>query len=448
MRDRAGRNIVFNAVGEGLWGLLSGLVASSTVLVVLLRQYGASTVMVGAVTAIEIASTLAPQLLGSLLFASRQGRQRRLVAWHFVAIIPFLLAISAIAFFAPRWQPGLVRWLVLVSFGCYMSGIGVVLAAWFDWLSGVFARTTRGRALGLGFGSSALLNLAGGLAAGRLLALQDRLPAFALLYLLASLAGTASILTFGLLIDDPESRRPDDRPPMRLAEMTAWFRRSLADRNFRRFLAGRLLAMAGFTIVPFLAIFYTSAEGGSLAAAEVVTLGVFMPVGAALSNFAFGWLGDRHGHRIGVMAGAALQTAAIAAALLGRGAAGCAAAYFAAGLCGGAAAVSHLNMVFETCPHDHRLAHITIANLVLSAGVVFPLLSGVVVERLGLATLLRASLAASGGAFIWYLAMVREPRRSEGHGGTAGSALPLPEAADRRCAPGLDPTIERNRRAK
>ncbi len=410
MRGRAGRNIVFNAVGEGLWGLLSGLVASSTVLVVLLRQYGASTVMIGAVTAIEIASTLAPQVVGSLLFASPRGRQRRLIVWHLIAIIPFLLAIGVIAYLAPRWQPGLVRWLVLVAYGCYMCGIGVVLAAWFDWLSGVFPRTTRGRALGLGFGSSALLNLAGGLAAGRLLALQDRLPAFALLYFLASLAGTASILTFGLLIDDPASRRPDDRPEMRLAEMAVWFRRSLADGNFRRYLAGRLLATAGFCIVPFLAVYYTSADGGSLAPAAVVTYGVFMPMGAALANFAFGWVGDRHGHRIGVMAGVLLQMAAITVALLGRGAAGCAAAYFAAGLCGGAAAVSQLNMVFETCPHDHRLPHITIANLVLSAGLVFPLLSGFVVERLGLAALLRASLVVSGAAFVWYLAAVREPR--------------------------------------
>ncbi len=376
----------------------------------LLRQYGASTVMIGAVTAIEIATSLAPQVLGSLLFGPREGRQRRLVAWHFVAIIPFLLAISAIALFAPRWQPGLVRWLVLVSFGCYMCGIGVVLAAWFDWLSGVFPKTTRGRAFGLGFGASALLNLAGGLTAGRLLALQGRLPAFALLYLLASLAGSASILIFGL-IDDPASRVPDERPPMRLDEMAVWFRRSLADRNFCRYLAGRLLATAGFCVVPFLAVHYTSARGGSLPPAEVVTLGVLMPLGAGLANFAFGWLGDRRGHRIGVMTAALLQMAAIAAAVLGRGAAGAAAAYFAAGLAGGAASVSQLNMVFETCPHDHRLPHITIANLVLSAGLVFPLLAGWVVERLGFAALLRASLLVSAAAFLWYLAMVREPRR-------------------------------------
>ncbi len=431
MRDPAGRNIVFNAVGEGFWGLLNGLVASSTVLVVLLRQYGASTVMIGAVTAIEIASSLAPQVLGSRFLASHAGRQRRLVVWHLVAIIPFLLAIGVIAFLAPRWEPGLVRWSVLVSYGCCMTGIGVVLAVWFDWLSGVFPRTRRGRALGLGFGASALLNLAGGLAAGRLLALQDRLPAFGLLYLAASLAGTASILTFGLLIDDPGSRLPDDRPPMRFAEMAAWFGRSLADTNFRRFLAGRLLATAGFCIVPFLAVYYTSAEGG-LAPAQVVTYGAFMPVGAAISNLAFGWVGDRHGHRIGVIAGALLQVLAVAVALLARGAAGCAAAYFAAGLCGGAGAVSQLNMIFETCPHDHRLPHITIANLVLSSGVVLPLVAGIVVQSFGLDTLLRASLGLSAAAVAWYLLMVREPRAARPSAAGGGQGEAADPAAERR----------------
>ncbi len=406
---RDSRNITLNATGESLWGMLNGLVASSTVLVVLLRQYGASTVMIGAITAIEIGSTMAPQILGSALFASGAHRQRRLIVWHLAAIIPFLLVIAGVTFAGPRWHPAAVRWGVLAAYAGFMLGIGVVLAVWFDWLSGVFPQETRGRAFGLGFGASAVLNFGGGLIAGRLLALQDRIPSFSILYAAAAICGTASILTFSL-IDDPNRLAAGAVPRPRVTEMIGWFRVSLADRNFRSFLVGRVLASAGFCIVPFVAVYYTSPEGGSLSPAQVVTLGVFIPAGAALSNLAFGWLGDHRGHRLGITAGAALQVLATVILLIARGPAGCACAYFAVGLCGGASAVSHHNMIFETCPHGNRLSHITIANLVLSCGVVFPLLAGVVVQTLGLRALLAGSLAASGAALFWFLLRVKEPR--------------------------------------
>jgi MFS family permease len=418
MRSNDNRNMALNAVGEALWGLLGGLITSSTVLVMLLRRHGASTLMIGAITAIEIGSSLAPQIVGTLYLSSRSGRQRRLIVFHLVGIIPFLVAIGAFALAGPALSPALVRWGVLACYAGFMCGIGVVLAVWFDWLSGVFPQATRGRALGLGFGLSSVLNFTGGLLAGKLLALQDHVPSFSLLYLGAAVFGTASILTFGL-IRDPHDADPDPVRRPSMAELTGWFRQSLADRNFRRFLAGRLLTTAGFCIVPFLAVHYASPGGGGLTAAEVVTSGIWMPAGAAIANLVFGWIGDRSGHRVGIAAGAALQALAILAALLVPGRTGCALVYFAVGLCAASAGVSHQNMIFETCPHGHRLSHITIANLVLSAGVVFPLLAGVVVEAFGLAVLLRASFAVSAAALLWILLLVREPRQATppGNGG-------------------------------
>ena len=406
---RDGRNMTLNAAGESLWGLLSGMIASSTVLVVLLRRYGASSVMIGAITAVEIGSTLMPQILGNYLFASKATRQRRLILWHLVAILPFLLVISAISLNASRLPAAAVRWSILGAYACYMLGIGVALAAWFDWISSVFPQVVRGRAMGLAFGASAILNFSGGLLAGRLLTFQDRLPVFSMLYLFAAVAGSASILTFGRL-DDPGRGTGERTPAPRLKELFGRFAHSLSSVNFRRFLVGRIMATAGFCIVPFLAVYYTAAEGGGLDAAQVVSFGAGMPAGAALASLAFGWIGDRRGHRFGMVAGAAMQVVVVILLLSTSGPLSAAAVYFTVGLCNGAGAVSHFNMIFETCPHDHRLSHITIASLVLSLGVIFPLLAGFVVQELGLRTVLRAALVLSGGAFLWYLTMVREPR--------------------------------------
>ncbi len=351
VKPDTGRNVASHGVGEGLWGAFGGLITSSTALVVLLQRHGASTAMIGAITAIEIVMTMAPQVLGSMLFSSPIGRQRRLIGWRFAAILPLVAAIGVVALLAPRLP-----------------------------------------------------------AAGRLLSLEGRLSSFAILYLAASLFGGVSILAFSL-IEDPEGDRGEGHPGLTPADMARWFRLSLADRSFRRFLAGRMLTTAGFCILPFVAVHYTSSQGGSLPAAQVVTLGVLMSAGAAISNVAFGWIGDRRGHRVGVTVEAALQALAIAIVLHVPGPAGCAAAYLVVGLFGGASNVANLNMVLETCPHGHRLPHITIANLLLSARSVFPLLAVLIVARLGFAVVLRGSLALSAAAAAWCLFLVREGRQ-------------------------------------
>jgi MFS family permease len=89
----------------------------------------------------------------------------------------------------------------------------------------------------------------------------------------------------------------------------------------------------------------------------------------------------------------------------------CVAAFAGMGICGGVSVVSHSNMLFETCPHDHRLAHITVGNLVMSAPLIAaPLLAGVLAAQLGLAALFRVCLAISLAAAAWILLRVREPR--------------------------------------
>jgi MFS family permease len=68
-------------------------------------------------------------------------------------------------------------------------------------------------------------------------------------------------------------------------------------------------------------------------------------------------------------------------------------------------------MLLETCPHDHRLAHITVGNLVLSVPLVLsPFLAGVAAEHFGIRPVFMTCLVFSILAFIWCLLKVKEPR--------------------------------------
>jgi len=410
-RARHVRNLTVFTVGESFWGFQQALVASSTVLVMLLRAYDADKLMIGAVGAVETAAVVLPQVLGMYLFRSRRRRKHQIVAWHLLAMLPFLFLIGGTVLLGDgRLPPSAMAWLLLGLFGCYMAAMGVVVAVWMEWLASIFPQRMRGMAMGLSFGCSAALGTLGGLLAGWILRHAAGTAAYGWLYLAAGTFGTVSILCFLAVREEPLADGDDARPPAPMA-LLRLFRHSLGEPNFRNFLAGRLLATAGFSVMPFVALHYASAEGGGVAPGTIVACGAAATAATAIGNLALGRLGDRHGHRWGILVGTAGQLAALAVMLTGRGQLACILTYAAAGVAIAASFTSHANMVFETCPHDNRLAHITLGSLAMAISTVScPLLAGLVAHRWGMRALFAGSAAVSILALAWLALRVREPR--------------------------------------
>jgi hypothetical protein len=410
MERRELRNALLCVCGEGLWGFQSSMVATATVLTVLLARHGASQRMIGAITSIEGGMVVIPQFLGLYLFTSRRRRKRQLVLWHFVAIIPFLFVNAAIIHFGPRFGGAFVRWALLASLAGMMTGMGVIVGVWMDWMACLFHTGIRGRVMGVSFFSAAFFGGGGALLAGWVLKLFPGDNTYAVLYAVAGVVAFASLATFAFL-RDPAEHETVEPPGPSIKDYLRRFGQSLRDKNFRRFLVGRMLASFGFCVVPFIAVYYGSAEGGSLADATVVSCGAAMTVGMAVAHLVLGKLGDRSGHRAGIVIGAAMQVAAIIVLFLTPGWWGCVLTYVCAGVCVSAGYLSHSNMLFETCPHDHRLAHITVGNFVMGAPlIVAPLLAGLAAHAWGLKTMFLACLFFSIAAVMWFALAVKEPR--------------------------------------
>jgi MFS family permease len=410
-RARHVRNLAVFTVGESFWGFQQALVASSTVLILLLRAYGAGERMIGTVGAIETAAVIFPQILGMYLFRSRRRRKRQIVAWHVLAMLPFLFLIGIVILLGDGRLPrAAMAWLLLGLFGCYMTAMGVIIAVWMEWLASIFPQRMRGMAMGLSFGCSAALGTAGGLLAGWILRHGVGTAMYGWLYLAAGTFGTISILCFLCVREEPFVGEDDVRPPA-LGDLLRLFRHSLGEPNFRNFLVGRLLATAGFSVMPFVALYYASAAGGGVAPGTIVACGAAATAVTAVGNLAFGRIGDRHGHRWGILAGTGGQLLALAVMLTGRGQLACILTYAAAGIAIAAAVTSHANLVFETCPHDNRLAHITLGSLVMAiSSVSCPLLAGLVAHQWGMRALFAASALVSLVALAWLALRVRDPR--------------------------------------
>ena len=125
-------------------------------------------------------------------------------------------------------------------------------------------------------------------------------------------------------------------------------------------------------------------------------------------------MGDRCGHRIGMIVGAAAQVLALGIMLAGGGLGSCLVGYACIGVCNGVFVVSFTNILFETCPHDNRMAHLTLGSLALAGpAIIAPLLAGQVAQRFGLDVLFAICLALSAAALLWFIFRTKEPRDLE-----------------------------------
>jgi len=166
MKRKEIRNAALNIGGECMWGGMSNLVAPATVLAMLLTEYGASKSMIGAIDGLTQGLLLLPQVIGIYIFHSRKKRKVRLVLWHMIGVLPSLIIMGLLTFHADKLGAECYRWSMLACYAFWCFSLGIVIAAWFDFIASLFHTGIRGTVLGLTNLGSALFGTLGALAAG------------------------------------------------------------------------------------------------------------------------------------------------------------------------------------------------------------------------------------------------------------------------------------------
>jgi len=410
MNSNTIRNAWFDILGEGIWGLQAGMIPPATVLAVLLARYGADNTVLGLISAIQGGLMYLPQVIGLFIFHSMRYRKRQAIAWHIFGIIPVQTCCGLVILLDGHISPaGMQAWLLGLHALLFIF-CGVIIGVWSEWLAHLFHIRIRATVMGAAFCLYSILGTLGGLGAGWMIERMEGTRPYAILFIASGLIAWVSMACF-MLIDDPAGCEPDLQQQPTIRGVLSRFHASLSDWNFRAFLIGRIMVSVGLCVSPFLAAYYQSPEGGSLSDGIIVTCGAAMTIGTAISTILIGCLGDRTGHRSGIIAGAMLQVVTLAILLFTRGTVSCALAYLGIGICVGFAFISHTNMLLETCPHDDRLAHITVGNTVMTVPLLAaPLLAGYLANQWGLRPMFLLSLAVSALAAIWFIACVKEPR--------------------------------------
>ncbi len=400
------------ATCDGFYGVGTGFVALLTVLPLLFSLLGAGTVELGLLFSIGTVGWFTGQPVGLLVLGRRPRRRRFFTFWLLSIWVPSHLAMAALVYGLGPVHPRLCRYGILALFAFLMLADGMIVPLWTVWQASLFRRGSRGRALGLIAGASALGAGVGSLAAGKV---QDYLlfPLnYAVLFLAASLLFSAA-LNFLWRVREPEGVVGGEAP-LRAADLVRLAGLSLRQTNFRRYMASKVLLAVGGGAAAFYAVHFRSPGGGALGGATVIKLGALTALSQALSSYMLGGVGDRAGHRRAAAIGFLAQTAAIATAYVGRGWFACAACFAVLGVSWSAGWVSHNNLLFETCPHGSRAAHLTLSNTLLGPfAALAPPVTGWLIAQAGMRTSIGLTLIPTVLGFFWLLLAVKEPRDVE-----------------------------------
>jgi len=411
-------NVTVGLMDGGFFGMALGFASFSTILPLFVASMTDSATLIGLVPAIHSAGWLLPQLF-TANYTARLRRYKRTVLRNTIhERVPFL-GFALIALLLPTI--GLKAGLIITFIMLTWQGLGGGFTAnsWTSMISKIVPSESRGTFFGVQAAVANLFISGAAVGAGYLLNWLDSPFDFMACFLIASLFFTISWFALAL------TREPADHQKV-IEENPAPFwhgagRILKRDHNFRWFLTSRALsqfATMGFSfyIVYALRRFQMDeVTAGYLTAA--------LTISQTIANAGMGWLGDRVGHRLMLILGAAAAMfssflAWVAPSLVW---------FFPIFILSGFANVSiwttGMTMTVDFSGEAERPFYIGLAQtLTAPATIVAPLLGGWIADAQGFVTTFALSTILSIGMIAILLFLVKDPRIQQLH--KSPSAVP------------------------
>ena len=413
--------------------------SAAAVLPLFIHHLTASNLALGAIPAAQAAGGQIVPLFTARYTEGLRYKKPFILGWTVLERLPYLALAVSTPLLALS-HPDVLLWTLLAMLFLGNFAGGVTFSAWLDMIARMLPADWRGRLFGLSSALAGLLGIAGGALAATLLARESWPTAFALCF--ACTFG-CTVISFACLalVREPEPE-PDRRPeplarsggsariegkarvgrPGQQATLLGGLRVLLReDPNFVRYIWANGLLVASGVATAFYDI--AAKRWFALSDAQAGLYAVVLLLATTLGNVLWGYLGDRHGHKRVVEAGALCTVLAALLAAVSRdpgwGPVAFGAVFAASGLGASALQLATLTFVTDFAPATRRPTYIGLASAARAPfAIAPPLLAGLLADRLGYGAvfLVAAGLATVGGLLI--LRGVRDPRMD-----AAGTAL-------------------------
>lgn len=405
-RKHLRHNVIVNLLDGGFFGVAIGFASFGTVLPLFVASMTNSATLIGLVPAIHATGWLLPQLFTASHTARLRRYKRTVLMVTIHERVPFL-GFAIVALLLPRIgvQAGLVFTFLLLTW----QGLGGGFTAnpWTSMISKIIPSESRGTFFGIQGAAANLLISAAAIGAGYLLNWYGSPFDFVVCFLMAGLFFTFSWISLALTREPADHEKVIEENPSPFWHGAAQILKR--DKNFNWFLAYRILSQfatmgSSFYIVYALRRFDMDAiTAGYLTAT--------LTIAQTVANAGMGWLGDKVGHRLMLIVGAASATLGAGLAWFAPSLAWFFPIFVLSGFTNVSIWMSGMTMAVDFSGENERPFYIGLAQtLTAPATIIAPLIGGWIADTQGFVTTFAWSTILAIVVMAILVFLVKEPR--------------------------------------
>jgi MFS family permease len=404
-------NVTVGLLDGAFFGSGIGFASFSTILPLFVASMTNSATLIGLVPAIHSAGWLLPQLFTASYIARLRRYKRTVVFTTIHERIPFL-GFALVAFLLPKI--GLQAGLILTFVFLIWQGLGGGFTAnpWTSLISKIIPPESRGTFFGTQAALANLLISGAAIGAGYLLNSFDAPLNFMACFLIASVFFTFSWIFLALTREPADYEKViEDNPPPFWHGAGRILKR---DKNFNWFLAARILSQFATMGFPFYIVYALRRFQMDEVTAGYLT--ATLTLAQTIANAGMGWLGDRVGHRLMLIIGAASALLSSLFAWFAPSLAFFFPIFILAGFANVSIWTNGMTMTVDFSDESERPFYIGLAQtLTAPATILAPLIGGWIADTQGFVSTFGWATVLSIVMMLILIFLVKEPRKAGWH---------------------------------
>lgn len=412
-------NVTVGLLDGAFFGLAIGFASFSTILPLFVASMTNSATLIGLVPAIHSAGWLLPQLFTASYTARLRRYKRTVILTTIHERIPFL-GFALVAFLLPKI--GLQAGLILTFAFLIWQGLGGGFTAnsWTSMISKIIPPESRGTFFGTQAALANLLISGSAIGAGYLLSSFDSPFNFMACFLIASLFFTFSWIFLALTREPADYEKVIEDNPLPLWHGAG--RILKRDKNFNWFLTARILSQ--FATMGFAFYIVYALRRFQMDEVTAGYLTATLTIAQTVANAGMGWMGDRVGHRLMLIIGAASALLSSLFAWFAPSLPWFFPIFVLAGFANVSIWTNGMTMTVDFSDESERPFYIGLAQtLTAPATILAPLIGGWIADTQGFVSTFGWATVLSIVMMLILIFLVKEPRKSS-------HPIPLPQGEE------------------
>jgi MFS family permease len=354
------KNQKFNNLHEFFWGFGTAFHTVYAVVPLFLKELGAPNVIATSSAGLFSIIIAMPMLFTAALTRNVTNMKKMVISAHCtILIVTFFLGYI---FTFSGIGKSLIAWKIyFILFIIYSLSIGIIVPIWADFLEKTTKRSLRGKFFGVGFAFNSLGAFGGGILLKFLLETSIPFPknfgyGFIILFFCLSI-GTFFFAFY--------KEKKQNKSNTSFNQFKIETKQIIKNRpNFHRYLFSRIFYCATLPALGLYAVFCQKKFGFNIS--EIGLLTVLNVISMGISSYISGYLGDKHGHKIGMLIAYSFHLIAVILALLSKNMFWVYCIFISIGAGQGAFMPSAMNLIYDFADLEDKKTYMALIDSFLA----------------------------------------------------------------------------------